>query len=46
MKKKIVETNPNYDSVNEIADDDPVMQTQFPDLENPFYGPEEFARDV
>jgi len=46
LKEKIVETNPSYDSVSEIADDDPVMQTQFPDLENPFYGPEEFAGDV
>lgn len=46
LKEKIVETNPNYSNVSQIRDSDPVMQSQFPDLANPFYGPEELAGDV
>lgn len=45
LKEKIVETNPNYSSTGQIADDHPVMQSQFPDLKNPYYGPEELAGD-
>ncbi|MEO6244389.1 MAG: hypothetical protein ABIQ12_03055, partial [Opitutaceae bacterium] len=46
LKQKIVETNKLYTSTSQIADNDPVMQTQFPDLDHPFYGPEELAGDV
>jgi hypothetical protein len=46
LKQKIVETDPNYTSTSQIADNSPVMQSQFPDLDNPFYGPEELAGDV
>ncbi len=46
LKAKIVATNKLYTSTSQIADNDPVMQTQFPDLDHPFYGPEELAGDV
>lgn len=46
LKEKIVATNKLYTSTSQIADNDPVMQTQFPDLDHPFYGPEELAGDV
>ncbi|MDP3070948.1 MAG: hypothetical protein Q8N18_11710 [Opitutaceae bacterium] len=46
LKEKIVATNKLYTSTSQIADSDPVMQTQFPDLDRPFYGPEELAGDV
>lgn len=46
LKKKIVETNTRYTDPSQISDTDPVMQTQFPDLENPIYGPEELTGDV
>jgi len=46
LKEKIVETNPNYTNVNQIADNDPIMESQFTDLANPYYGPEELAGDV
>jgi len=45
LKEKIVATNKLYTSTTQIADNDPVMQTQFPDLAHPFYGPEELAGD-
>lgn len=46
LKEKIVATNKLYKSTDQIADTDPVMQTQFPDLAHPFYGKEELAGDV
>ncbi len=46
LKEKIVATNKLYTNTNQIADNDPVMQTQFPNLDQPFYGPEELAGDV
>ena len=45
LKQKIVATNPLYTSTAQIRDTDPVMQSQFPDLANPFYGPAELAGD-
>jgi len=45
LKEKIVATNKLYTSTGQIADNDPVMQTQFPDLAHPFYGKEELAGD-
>jgi len=46
LKQKIVETNPKYTSVSQIATNDPVLDTQFPDLEHPFYAPADFAGDI
>lgn len=46
LKQKIVATNKLYSNTSQIADNDPVMQTQFPDLDHPFYGPEELAGDL
>ena len=46
LKEKIVATNKLYTSTSQIADNDPVMQTQFPDLAHPFYGKDELAGDV
>jgi len=45
LKEKIVATNKLYTSTSQIADSDPVMQTQFPDLAHPFYGKQELAGD-
>ena len=45
LKQKIVATNPRFTSTAQIRDTDPVMQSQFPDLANPFYGPAELAGD-
>lgn len=45
LKEKIVETDSRFTSVDQIPDNHSVMQTQYPDLENPFYGPGEFAGD-
>ena len=45
LKEKIVATNKLYTNTSQIANTDPVMQTQFPDLAHPFYGPEELAGD-
>ena len=39
-------TNKLYTDPKQIADNDPVMQTQFPDLAHPFYGKQELAGDV
>ncbi len=46
LKEKIVATNKLYTSTSQISDNDPVMQTQFPDLAHPFYGKDELAGDV
>ncbi|MCX6941674.1 MAG: hypothetical protein NTX09_13215 [Verrucomicrobia bacterium] len=46
LKKKILETDKRFTSTSQISDNDEVMQTQFPDLAHPFYGPEELAGDV
>ncbi len=46
LKQKIVETDKSYTSTSQIRDSDEVMQSQFPDLAHPFYGPEELAGDV
>ena len=45
LKEKIVATNKLYTNTSQIADNDPVMQTQFPDLAPPFYGKEKLAGD-
>ncbi len=45
LKEKIATTNKLYPDATKIPDNDPVMQTQFPDLAHPFYGPEELAGD-
>ncbi|MBC7365839.1 MAG: hypothetical protein H7343_03345 [Undibacterium sp.] len=45
LKQKIVATNPLYPSTAQIRDTDPVMQSQFPDLAHPYYGPAELAGD-
>jgi hypothetical protein len=45
LKEKIVATNKLYANTSQIADNDPVMQTQFPNLANPFFGKEELAGD-
>ncbi|MEO6245756.1 MAG: hypothetical protein ABIQ12_09990, partial [Opitutaceae bacterium] len=45
LKQKIVATNTSFKSTSEIKDTDPVMQSQFPDIANPFYGPEELTGD-
>ncbi len=46
LKEKIVATNKLCTGTSHIADNDPVMQSQFPDLPRPFYGREELAGDV
>jgi len=46
LKKKIVATNKLFTNTGQIADNDPVMQSQFPDIDHPFYGKEELAGDV
>ncbi|MEN9403580.1 MAG: hypothetical protein RL091_2283 [Verrucomicrobiota bacterium] len=46
LKEKIVATDPNFTDISQIADTDPIMQSQFPDLAHPFQGPEELAGDV
>jgi hypothetical protein len=46
LKKKIVATNKLFTNTSQIADNDPVMQSQFPDIDHPFYGKEELAGDV
>jgi hypothetical protein len=46
LKEKIVQTNKTYTSTSQIKDTDPVMDMQFPDLQHPFYGPQELAGDV
>jgi len=46
LKEKISATDKRYPDPAKIADSDPIMQTQFPDLANPFYGPQELAGDV
>ncbi|MBI5769391.1 MAG: hypothetical protein HZA93_16475 [Verrucomicrobia bacterium] len=45
LKEKIVATNKVYTDASKIADNDPVMQTQIPDLAHPFYGRTELAGD-
>lgn len=45
LKEKIVATDKSYTSTSQIRDTDPVMQSQFPDLARPIYGPEELAGD-
>jgi hypothetical protein len=45
LKEKIVATNPSYQRTSDIKDNDVVMQSQFPDLANPIYGPAELAGD-
>lgn len=45
LKQKIVATSTSFKSTAEIKDTDPVMQSQFPDIANPFYGPEELTGD-
>lgn len=45
LKQKIVDANVGYKSTSEILDTDPIMQSQYPDLENPFWGPEELTGD-
>lgn len=45
LKARLVELGGNYTSAAQIRDNDPVMQTQIPDLARPFYGPEELAGD-
>ena len=46
LKQKIVETNTLYTSTSQIKDTDAIMDTQFPDLAHPIYGPDELAGDV
>jgi hypothetical protein len=46
LKQQIVANNPNFTDVSQIADNDPVMQTQYPDLQNLIYGSTEFNGDV
>ncbi len=46
LKEKISATDQRYPDPAKIADSDPIMQTQFPDLANPFHGPAELAGDV
>jgi hypothetical protein len=46
LKQRIAATDPRYPDAARIADNDPVMQTQIPDLARPFCGPAEFAGDV
>lgn len=46
LKQKIVEIDPNFTDVSQIADNASVMQTQYPDLDNLIYGPAEFNGDV
>lgn len=45
LKQKLVDNDPALTSTSQIPDNDPLMQTQFPDLENPFFGPEELTGD-
>lgn len=45
LKKKILETDKRFTSTSQISNTDEVMQTQFPDLAHPFYGPEELSGD-
>ncbi len=46
LKQKIIETDKRYTSTSQIADNNPVMESQFPDLAHPFYGPDDLAGDV
>jgi len=45
LQEKIVATNKLYPSTSQNADNDPVRQTQFPDLAHPFTGKQELAGD-
>lgn len=45
LREKISATNKLYPDPNRIPANDPVLQTQFPDLEHPFYGKDELAGD-
>jgi hypothetical protein len=45
LREKISATNKLYPNPSQIPANDPVLQTQFPDLENPFYGKDELAGD-
>ena len=45
LKQKIVASDKTYTNTSQIADSDPVMDSQFPDLEKTIYGPEELAGD-
>ena len=45
LKQKIVASDQTYTSTSQIADSDPVMESQFPDLEKTIFGPEELAGD-
>ena len=40
LKRKIIETDKRFTSTSQISDTDEVMQTQFPDLAHPIYGPD------
>ncbi len=46
LKQKILETDKRFTNTSQISNNDEVMQTQFPDLAHPFYGPDELAGDV
>jgi hypothetical protein len=45
LKQKIVASDKTYSSTSQISDADPVMESQFPDLDKTIYGPEELAGD-
>ena len=45
LKQKIVASGTGYKSTGEIKDTDAIMQSQYPDLAHPFYGPEELTGD-
>jgi outer membrane receptor protein involved in Fe transport len=45
LKQKIVATDKRFTTTSQIKDTDSVMQSQFPDLDHPFYGPQELAGD-
>lgn len=45
LKQKIVASDKTYSSPSQISDTDPVMESQFPDLDKTIYGPEELAGD-
>jgi hypothetical protein len=46
LKKKILQTDKRFTSTSQINNNDEIMQTQFPDLAHPYYGPDELAGDV
>lgn len=46
LKEKLAEVNEDIGSPGEIADDSPLLDTQFPDLDNPFWNDDILNGDI